>query len=162
MNSVYYMEYVYIIVENGEVYLPNAFTSYKDALDEVKKKYDKLRDDEGYEDWRDNEENEVDVEEGHKVYKVKGNTNPNITELYIEKEIKINIYKLEVKFKSATISSLENMSYDAIKLHNIVAKNASQRSVLDQQTSGGSKKKSQRNKMRKGKKTRRRFIKMNK
>jgi hypothetical protein len=81
------MKFIYTIVENGETY-PNAFTSYNDALDEVKKKH--------Y-DWRDNEEDEVNVEEGHKIGKI--NDNPNITELYIEKEIFIYIYKLTLASK---------------------------------------------------------------
>jgi len=75
--------FVYAIVENGKLY-PNAFTNYKDALDEVKKKY---------EDWNDNEDNEVDVEEGTKLGNKK-NGDPNITELYIEKGIHIFIHKL--------------------------------------------------------------------
>ena len=82
------MKFVYTIVENGEAY-PNAFTSYNDALDEVKKKHA---------DWRDNEEDDVDVEEGHKIGK-KRNGDPNITELYIEKEIYIFIYKLKLASK---------------------------------------------------------------
>ena len=77
--------FVYTIIENGEMYL-NAFTSYKDALDEVKKKYD---------DWKDNEENIINVNESYKINK--NNKDSNITELYIEKGICIFIYKLIVK-----------------------------------------------------------------
>ena len=77
--------FVYAIIENGEMYL-NAFTSYKDALDEVKKKYD---------DWKDNEENIINVNEGHKINK--NNKDINITELYIEKEIHIYIHKFVIK-----------------------------------------------------------------
>lgn len=93
------MKTVYIVVDNENVY-PNAFTSYKDALDEVKRKYDELHDNEDYEDWRDDEENEVDVEEGNKIGN-KRNGDPNITELYIEKGIHIYIRKLSVKSKTS-------------------------------------------------------------
>jgi MoaA/NifB/PqqE/SkfB family radical SAM enzyme len=86
------MVYVYIVInENGEVY-PDAFTNYNEALNEVKKVLDNLRDTKGYEDWRENEENSVDVKEGHKINKE--NPNPNITELYIEKGMFITINKL--------------------------------------------------------------------
>jgi hypothetical protein len=80
------MESVYVIVENGLVY-PNAFTSYIAAIEDVKKKHD---------DWNE-EGNEVDVEEGHKINSNSlGAENPNITELYIEKEINITVTKLQV------------------------------------------------------------------
>jgi len=87
------MRFVYTIVENGEAY-PNAFTSYNDALDEVKKTHA---------DWHDNEEDEVDVEEGNKIGK-KRSGDPNITELYIEKEIYIFIYKLTLASKPTSSS----------------------------------------------------------
>jgi hypothetical protein len=91
-------EYVYVVIENDELFLFNAFTNYEIALDAVKKKLDDLRDNQEYEDWRDNEDNEINVEEGHKIDKT--NTDPNVTELYMEKGILIKIYKLQVKYNT--------------------------------------------------------------
>jgi hypothetical protein len=48
-----------------------------------------------YDDWKDNEENIINVNESYKINK--NNKDSNITELYIEKEIYIFIYKLIVK-----------------------------------------------------------------
>ena len=59
---------VYAILTNGEL-LPNYFYTYKEALYAVKEKY---------QDWNKNQENKVDVEEGHNALK-----DSNITELYI-------------------------------------------------------------------------------
>jgi len=85
---------VYAILENGELH-PNYFNTYKEALDEVKMLHP---------DWDDRYDedgevniysiNKIDVEEGHKMSK---DSDPNITELYIEKEIFISIHKLVLK-----------------------------------------------------------------
>jgi hypothetical protein len=97
-------EFVYVVIMNGELFIPNAFTTYENALDAVKETLDDLHDNEENDDWRDNEENEVDVDEGHKIGKKRNedpNKDPNVTELYVEKAMNINIYKLEVKFPKA-------------------------------------------------------------
>lgn len=132
-------EYVYVVINNDELFLFNAFTTYEIALDAVKKKLDDLRDNEEYEDWRDNEENEINVEEGHKIDKK--NTDPNVTELYMEKGIFIKIYKLQVKYNSAAIPTLEHLSRDAIKAYHLTPKTDIQKAVLEQQPNGGRKKK---------------------
>jgi predicted small metal-binding protein len=89
------MDYIYTVVdENGQAY-PIAFTCYADALNEVIRVQDHLRDTEGYDDWRENELNKVNVEECHKINKK--NNRVNETELYIEKGIFITIYRLELK-----------------------------------------------------------------
>lgn len=80
------MTFIYTVVDNENIY-PNAFVTYKEALDAVKEKNV---------DWNEDEENEIDVEEGHKLNKT-AKPNPNITELYIEKGIYIFIHKLLLK-----------------------------------------------------------------
>ncbi len=82
---------VYAILANSEL-LSNYFNTYKEALDTVKEKY---------QDWNENPENKVDVEERHKMYKAL--EDPNITELYIEKGINISIHKLVEKTTHARI-----------------------------------------------------------
>lgn len=78
--------------EDGVELLPNYFGTYKEALDEVKRKYP---------DWDDRFEddgitvneypiNKVEVEEGHKANgRLEGD--PNLTELYIERGVNISI-----------------------------------------------------------------------
>lgn len=73
------MEQIYIVIENGVAY-PNAYFSYNLAVTAVKLKYD---------DWDENSINEIEVPE---------NNSSGITELYIEKEIYITIYKLPILF----------------------------------------------------------------
>jgi hypothetical protein len=77
--------YVYIVIENGISY-SNGYINYNSAINAVKEKYV---------DWDSDEINEVDVSEGHKIYNKK-NIDPNKTELYIEKQIYITIYKLPI------------------------------------------------------------------
>jgi hypothetical protein len=89
--------FIYTIIDENNKAYPVAFTSYDDALNKIKKVQDNLRDTKGYEDWRDNDLNEIDVKEGNKINK--DNKNPNETELYIEKGMYISIYKLELKPK---------------------------------------------------------------
>ena len=144
-------EFVYVVFMNGELFIPNAFTSYENALDAVKETLDNLRDNEGYEDWRDNEENEVHVDEGHKIGKRRNedpNKDPNVTELYMEKAININIYKLEVKFPKAIIPTLESLSRDVIKKNNLTPKTEIQRSVLEQQPGGTRRKRAKKKRRR--------------
>ena len=91
------MEYVYIVVdEDGKAY-PNAFKSYEEALDEVKITQDRLRDTNGYPDWRDNDLNCIEVKECHKVIQENRLKDPHVTELYIEKGIFIQIYRVSIK-----------------------------------------------------------------
>jgi len=142
-------EFVYVVFMNCELFIPNAFTSYENALEAVKEKLDSLRDNEGYEDWRDNEENEVHVEEGHKINKIRNedpNKDPNVTELYVEKEMNINIYKLEVK--SGIIPTLKRLSLGVIKKHNLTPKNETQRLVLEEQRGGTRRKRAKKTKRR--------------
>jgi hypothetical protein len=75
--------FLYIVIENGISY-SNGYINYNLAINAVKEKYV---------DWESDEINEVDVPEGHKIYNKK-NIDPNQTELYIEKQIYIIIYKL--------------------------------------------------------------------
>jgi hypothetical protein len=84
----------YAILINCEL-LPNYFNTYKEALDEVKTLYPDW-DDRYDEDGNENQYsiNKVEVEEGHKMNK---DSDSNITELYIEKEICIYIHKLVLK-----------------------------------------------------------------
>jgi len=77
--------FVYIVVENGIVY-KNGYINYNLAINAVKEKYV---------DWESSEINEVDVPEGYKIYNKK-NINPNQTDLYIEKQVYITIYKLPI------------------------------------------------------------------
>jgi hypothetical protein len=88
---------VYAILINCDL-LPNYFNTYKEALDEVKTLYPDW-DDRYDEDGTENKYaiNKVEVEEGHKMNKASKEMNPNITELYIEKEICIYIHKLVLK-----------------------------------------------------------------
>ena len=85
---------VYAILINCEL-LPNYFSTYKEALDEVMMQYPDW-DDRYDEDGKYNKYtiNKVEVEEGHKMSK---DSDTNITELYIEKGIHIFIHKLVLK-----------------------------------------------------------------
>ena len=91
---------VYVILAEGEL-LPNYFTTYINALAEVKRMYpewDDRYDEDGEED--EYAINEVDVKEGHKIDKK--SKDDNLTELYIEKGINIYIRKLVEKPKSVS------------------------------------------------------------
>jgi hypothetical protein len=79
---------IYVIVEDNEAY-PYAYTNYKGALDAVKQKYHDLLNNNDED--TDNDINEIPEKE---------DTKSNVTELYIEKGIYINIFKLPVKSKS--------------------------------------------------------------
>ena len=85
---------VYAILVNCDL-LPNYFNTYKEALDEVMMRYPDW-DDRYDEDGKYNKYtiNKVEVEEGYKMSK---DSDPNITELYIEKGIHISIHKLVLK-----------------------------------------------------------------
>ena len=84
------MEYIYIIVENGEPYL-KTFKNYKSAVKAVKEKHKEYLEEQIKElyhlDMIESVLADVNVPE---------NTEKNITHLYIEKGINIYIYKLNL------------------------------------------------------------------
>ena len=84
------MEYIYIIVENGDPYL-TTFKNYKTAILAVKKKHKE------YLEKQIKELYHLDMIESILAdVNVPENTNENITHLYIEKGINIQIYKLPI------------------------------------------------------------------
>jgi hypothetical protein len=84
------MEYIYIIVENGEPYL-TTFKNYKSAVISVKEKHKE------YLEERIKELHDLDmIESVLAEINVKENTETNITLLYIEKGINIYIYRLPI------------------------------------------------------------------
>ena len=97
---------VYTVVENGDAY-PFAFTTYKQAVDAVKRKHKETLD----EDKRSNENqdevscNEIDVPEAKE----------RITRLYIEKGIHIEIHRLPI---------ITNTNYTLEDLFTLVARNS--------------------------------------
>jgi len=85
------MEYIYIVVENGEEY-PDAYKNYKSAVKAVKEKH--------------REYIEEQIKEIHYLYDIESvladintpeNTETGISRLYIEKGINIVIHKLPIK-----------------------------------------------------------------
>jgi hypothetical protein len=93
---------VYAIViesEEGVELLPNYFGTYKKALDEVKIKYpdwdDRYEDDGSLKTYKT--ENKVEVGEGYKMKDRAIGGDPNLTELYIERGIRISIRRLVKK-----------------------------------------------------------------
>lgn len=96
------MSNVYIVFdENGRAY-PDAFTTYKEALNEVKRRLDILHIEKGYTEWRDDYLSQIDVSEGHKVIKENKGKDPHVTELYLEKGMFIHIYKVNLKSNNDT------------------------------------------------------------
>jgi len=85
------MNFVYIIVENGEAY-PNAYNTYKSAIQRVKEKH------KNYLEEQIKELYHLDMIESILAdINVPENIETNITQLYIEKGINIEIYKLFIK-----------------------------------------------------------------
>ena len=84
--------------QEGVELLPNYFNTYQNALDKVKKMYRDVWDDRFEADGTVSEYaiNKVEVGEGHKANGTFGG-DPNLTELYIEKEIFIAIRRLVKK-----------------------------------------------------------------
>lgn len=93
--------------EEGVELLPKCFSTYNNALNAVKKKYNGIPKADGtpVENWDDRFEedgtvniysnNKVEVEEGHKERREsKEKNDPNLTELYIERGIHISIRRL--------------------------------------------------------------------
>ena len=85
------MEYIYIVVENGEPYL-TSYKNYKSAVDAVKEKHKQ------YLEEQIRELNDLDMIESTLAdVNVSENIEKNMTQLYIEKGINIEIYKLPIK-----------------------------------------------------------------
>jgi len=88
---LYIMEYIYIVVENGEPYL-TSYKNYKSAVDAVKEKHKQ------YLEEQIRELNDLDMIESTLAdVNVSENIEKNMTQLYIEKGINIEIYKLPIK-----------------------------------------------------------------
>ena len=85
------MEYIYIIVENGEPY-PVSFKNYKSAVKAVKEKHKQ------YLEEQIKELSELDmIELIFSDINLSENIEKNMTQLYIEKGINIQIHKLPIK-----------------------------------------------------------------
>jgi hypothetical protein len=85
------MEYIYIIIENGEPYL-KTFKNYKSAVLAIKEKHKEYLQEQIKEIY------DLDsIESILADVNMPENTETNITNLYIEKEIYIKIYKLPLK-----------------------------------------------------------------
>lgn len=84
------MEFVYIIVENGEAY-PNAYKTYKSAVDKVKEKHREYLEEQIKELYH------LDMIESVLAdINVPENIEKGISRLYIEKGINIEIHKLPI------------------------------------------------------------------
>jgi len=93
---------IYTVVENGDAY-PFAFTTYKQAVNEVKRKYkETLDEDEKFLNLPENKGmqscNDIDIPEAKE----------RITRLYIEKGIHIEIHRLPI-ITNNTIYTLEDL-----------------------------------------------------
>ena len=85
------MEYIYIVVENGEPY-PLSFKNYKSAVKAVKEKH------KNYLEERIKELYDLEMIESVLAdINVSENIEKNMTQLYIEKGINIEIHKLTIK-----------------------------------------------------------------
>lgn len=85
------MEYIYIIVENGEPY-PVSFKNYKSAVEAVKTKHKQ------YLEEQIKELSDLDMIESVLAdINLSENLEKNMTQLYIEKGINIEIHKLPIK-----------------------------------------------------------------
>ena len=85
------MEYIYIVVENGEPYLM-AFKSYKLAVKSVKEKHKAYIEEQIKEIYHLD-----DIESILANINIPENTETGISKLYIEKGINIEIHKLPIK-----------------------------------------------------------------
>ena len=85
------MEYIYIVVENGQPY-PVSFKNYKSAVKAVKKKHTQYLEEQikelYYLDMIESVLADINVSE---------NVEKNMTQLYIEKGINIEIHKLPIE-----------------------------------------------------------------
>jgi 16S rRNA C967 or C1407 C5-methylase (RsmB/RsmF family) len=85
------MEYIYIVVENGEAY-PMAYESYKLAVKSIKEKHKEYIQEQIKEIY-----NLDDIESILADINTPENTETGISKLYIEKGINIQIHKLPIK-----------------------------------------------------------------
>jgi hypothetical protein len=85
------MDYIYIVVENGEPY-SSAFITYKSAVTSVKEKHREY-----LKDQIKQLDNFFDIEMLLFDINVPENTETGITKLYIEKGINIEIHKILIK-----------------------------------------------------------------
>jgi hypothetical protein len=90
------MNHIYVVVDEDSKAYPNAFLTYEEALNEVKRTLDILHIEKGYTEWRDDCSSQIHVKEGHKVIKENKGKDPHITELYLEKGMFICIYRLNI------------------------------------------------------------------
>jgi hypothetical protein len=89
------MEYIYMVVD-GEGAFPDAFTSYSDALAEVKDKY-KHYWGKGGDDYWSSQQDDDDIEEGSKVDE-EHDENPNVTQISIYGRVAlVTIYRIKIK-----------------------------------------------------------------
>ena len=93
------MSHIYIVFDENNRAYPNAFLTYDEALNEVKRTLDVLHIEKGYTEWRDDCLSQIHVSEGHKVIKANKGKDPHITELYLEKGMFIHIYKIQMKLE---------------------------------------------------------------
>ena len=86
------MDYIYIVVENGNPY-SSAFITYKSAVTSVKEKHGEY-----LKDQIKQLDNFFDIEILLADINVSENTETNISKLYIEKGINIEIHKISIKY----------------------------------------------------------------
>jgi hypothetical protein len=91
------MSNIYIVFDEDNKAYPNAYATYKEALNAVKQRLDVLHIEKGYTEWRDDCLSQIHVSEGNKVIKENKGKDPHITELYLEKGIYIHIYRCNMK-----------------------------------------------------------------
>jgi hypothetical protein len=96
------MSNIYIVFDENSRAYPDAFATYNEALNAVKRRLDVLHIEKGYTEWRDDCLSQIHVKEGHKVIKENKGKDPHITELYLEKGMVIHIYKLNMKSDVST------------------------------------------------------------
>ncbi len=94
------MEYIYTVVDSEGAF-PDAFTSYSDALAEVKDKYkycwkyNTCWGKGGAREYGSSQQDDDDIEEGSKLYE-DDDENPNVTQISIEVRL-VTIYRLKIK-----------------------------------------------------------------
>jgi hypothetical protein len=98
------MDYIYTVVDSGGAF-PCAFTTYADALAEVKDKYkESWQKDCGaevknktYDYWSSQQDDEDDLEEGSKLDD-EDDSDENVTQIWIDVHVGIvTIYRLKIK-----------------------------------------------------------------
>lgn len=93
------MEYIYMVVDSEGAF-PDAFTSYSDALAEVKDKYKHCWGGKGgdhADDYWSSQQDEDDIEEGSKIDD-EHDENPNVTQISIDAWVGVvTIYRIKIK-----------------------------------------------------------------